>query len=210
VHAFCHAIPGTWHQMGVILSAAASLEWLADVLREQAAHLTAALGSELRGPSHVTFLPYLSGERTPHNDADARGMLFGLGHDSDRAAITQAVLEGVAFAFRDCQAALAAAGTTIGRATAVGGGSRSKLWLEIVATVLGIPIDVPADGDFGGAFGAARLGLMAATGADPRAVATRPPVATTIEPRADLRAPYESAYQRYRRLYPATRELMRR
>ena len=96
-----------------------------------------------------------------------RGAFTGLGHELDRAALTQAVLEGVAFAFRDSLEALEGAGTTLDRVTAIGGGSRSRYWLKAIATALGMPVDIPADGDFGAAFGAARLGLIAAEGADP-------------------------------------------
>lgn len=203
VHTFCHALPHTWHQMGVILSATDSLNWLARIAGKDAATLTAELGDALRAPSGVTFLPYLSGERTPHNDAAIRGAFVGLAHESGRAALTQAVLEGVAFAFRDSLEALKAAGTRLERVTAIGGGSRSRYWLKAIATALGIPVDVPADGDFGAAFGAARLGLIAATGADPRAVCAPPSTAATIEPDAALAGGFAAAYRRYRALYPA-------
>ncbi|MET3660459.1 xylulokinase [Aquamicrobium ahrensii] len=203
VHTFCHALPQTWHQMGVILSATDSLNWLADVTERKAGDLTAELGDDLRVPSGLTFLPYLSGERTPYNDAAVRGVFVGLAHESGRAALTQAVLEGVAFAFRDSLDALASAGTRLERVTAIGGGSRSLYWLKAIATALRIPVDVPADGDFGAAFGAARLGLIAATGADPRAVCTPPATSATIEPEAGLAQAYADACRRYRALYPA-------
>jgi xylulokinase len=207
VHAFCHAVPGAWHQMGVILSATGSLEWLATLLKTPAPKLTAALGKALAGPSPSLFLPYLSGERTPVADAQIRGLIMGLGHESDAKILTHAVLDGVAFAFRDSLEALKAAGTTVGRVTAVGGGTRSPLWLKIIATVLDLPVDVPADGDFGGAFGAARLGLIAATGADFLSVCTAPRIARTIEPEARARQAYEKAYARYVKIYPSIREI---
>lgn len=203
VHTFCHAIPQTWHQMGVILSATDGLNWLAGVTGAKPAELTGELGAELRAPSGVTFLPYLSGERTPHNDAAIRGALIGLSHQSDRASLTQAVLEGVAFALRDNLEALRAAGTELSAVMAVGGGSRSHLWLKTIATALGIPIEVPADGDFGAAFGAARLGLIAAESADPASVLTRPRIASIIEPDRALASAYGDAYARFRALYPA-------
>ncbi len=203
VHTFCHALPGTWHQMGVILSATDSLNWLEGVTGREAAELTAELGDSLKAPSGVTFLPYLSGERTPHNDASIRGAFVGLAHQSDRAVLTQAVLEGVAFALRDNLEALKEAGTTLGRVTAIGGGSRSRYWLKAIATALGIPVDIPADGDFGAAFGAARLGLIAAERADPISVCTAPATAQTIEPDTHLASAYADAYRRYRALYPA-------
>ncbi len=207
VHAFCHALPNTWHQMGVILSATDALNWHSSVTGKSAADLTGELGETLKAPSSVTFLPYLSGERTPHNDATIRGAFIGLGHESGRVVLTQAVLEGVAFAIRDNLEALRSAGTDIARVTAIGGGSRSRYWLASIATALGVPVDLPADGDFGAAFGAARLGLIAATGADPVAVCTPPRTAGTIEPVASLSDAYADAYKRYRAFYPAIKPL---
>ena len=207
VHAFCHAVPDTWHQMGVILSAAASLEWLAGLLRTPAPKLTAALGRTLDGPSSALFLPYLSGERTPVADAQIRGAVMGLGHETDARMLTHAVLDGVAFAFRDSLEALKAAGTTVERVMAVGGGSRSELWLRIIATALDVPVDVPAAGDFGGAFGAARLGLIAATGEDYTRICTPPKIAKTVKPELKAREAYEIAYDRYVQIYPAIREI---
>ncbi|APG92586.1 xylulokinase [Sinorhizobium americanum] len=206
VHAFCHALPNTWHQMGVILSATDALNWHSGITGKSAAELTGELGDTLKAPGSVSFLPYLSGERTPHNDAAIRGAFAGLGHESSRAALTQAVLEGVSFAIRDSLEALRAAGTTLDRVTAIGGGSRSRYWLRSIATALDLPVDLPADGDFGAAFGAARLGLIAATGADPVATCSAPATAETIAPDASLVGAYEDAYQRYRRLYPAIKE----
>ncbi|MGF6173604.1 xylulokinase [Ensifer sp. 4252] len=203
VHAFCHALPNTWHQMGVILSATDALNWYSGIAGCSAADLSAELGDTLKAPSGVTFLPYLSGERTPHNDAAIRGAFAGLGHESSRVALTQAVMEGVSFAIRDSLEALRAAGTTLSRVTAIGGGSRSRYWLKSIATALDLPVDLPDDGDFGAAFGAARLGLIAATGADPVATCHAPKTAETIAPDVGLVAAYEEAYQRYRRLYPA-------
>ncbi|WP_027682831.1 xylulokinase [Rhizobium leguminosarum] len=207
VHAFCHALPNTWHQMGVILSATDALNWHSGVTGRSAADLTGEVGETLKAPTGVTFLPYLSGERTPHNDAVIRGAFIGLEHESSRVVLTQAVLEGVAFAIRDNLEALRSAGTGISRVTAIGGGSRSRYWLASIATALGVPVDLPADGDFGAAFGAARLGLIAATGADPIAVCTPPVTAGTIEPVSALRGAYEDAYKRYRALYPAIKSL---
>ena len=207
VHAFCHALPNTWHQMGVILSATDALNWHSSVTGKSAADLTGELGESLKAPTGVTFLPYLSGERTPHNDAVIRGAFIGLGHESSRVVLTQAVLEGVSFAIRDNLEALRSAGTDISRVTAIGGGSRSRYWLASIATALGVPVDLPADGDFGAAFGAARLGLIAATGADPVAVCTPPITAGTIEPVAALSGAYEDAYKRYRATYPAIKSL---
>ncbi|WP_105428541.1 xylulokinase [Neorhizobium sp. T6_25] len=207
VHAFCHALPKTWHQMGVILSATDALNWYSNITGKTAADLTQELGDALKAPSSVTFLPYLSGERTPHNDAAIRGAFIGLEHESSRSVLTQAVLEGVTFAIRDNLEALKSAGTSISRVAAIGGGSRSRYWLQSIATSLGVPVDIPADGDFGAAFGAARLGLIAATGADPLSVCSAPKTDETIEPVAALSEAYDTAYARYRTLYPAIRSL---
>tara|TARA_R100001129_G_scaffold184634_1_gene170051 strand:- start:2625 stop:4079 length:1455 start_codon:yes stop_codon:yes gene_type:complete len=208
VHAFCHALPQTWHQMGVILSATDSLNWLAGITGKRPSELTSPLGTNVKAPGSVTFLPYLSGERTPHNDAQIRGAFAGLGHEADQNAMTRAVLEGVAFAFRDSLEALGQAGTKLDRVTATGGGSQSRYWLEVLATVLGMPVDLPADGDFGAAFGAARLGMIAAEKADPAQVCTAPSTAETIEPDTALTGAFEEAYGRYRALYPALKQAM--
>jgi xylulokinase len=209
VHAFCHALPKTWHQMGVILSAAASLEWLAGLTGASAADLANAVEGRADAPGPVVFLPYLSGERTPHNDAGARGSFVGLSPETDRVALAQAVMEGVAFAFADSLAALQQAGTVVEQATAVGGGSKSRAWLQILANTLNLPIEVPAEGDFGGAFGAARLGLIAAEGADPIAICRAPKIHHTVKPYAAAVDTYKSALGRYRALYPAIKQGLR-
>jgi len=206
VHTFCHAFPDTWHQMGVILSATDALNWFAGITGADAQTLTGEL-KELKGPSEVTFLPYLSGERTPHNDAQIRGSFIGLGHATDRAELTHAVLDGVAFALSDNLDALRSTGTDIDRVLAVGGGSKSSYWLEIIATLLDVPVDVPVGGDFGAALGAARLGMIAATGASSEEVCVAPEIAATIAPNKALQAPYEMARDRFKAAYPALREL---
>jgi len=208
VHAFCHALPQSWHQMGVILSATDSLNWLASLFQTTPDELVKAQGDKLEGPSSALFLPYLSGERTPHNDARARGAVLGIGHETDRRQFVQAVLEGVAFAFRDCLSALQTAGSDIERATAVGGGAASRLWLAILANVLDRPLDRPRDSELGAAYGAARLGMAAALGADPAAIMTPPALAETVKPVPELVGRYAESYTRYRALYPATRHIM--
>ena len=205
VHTFCHAVPATWHQMGVVLSAADSLGWYARLVGQTPAELTAGLGP-LQAPGRALFLPYLGGERTPHNDARVRGALIGLEHGTDTAAGTRAVLEGVTFALRDSLDALAATGTRIDSLIAVGGGSRSDYWLAAIATAFGIPVEVPQSGDFGAAFGAARLGLMAATGAGAE-IATAPAIARSIAPDPDLAPAFAAAQARYRQTYQAHKDL---
>ncbi len=196
VHTFCHALPNTWHQMGVILAATDALNWYAGLVGRDAAALTGELGA-LQAPSKTLFLPYLGGERTPLNNAVIRGAFLGLEHATDRAAGTRAVLEGVSFAFRDCRDALAATGTRLKHLLAVGGGSKSDYWLKAIATALDCQIQVPAAGDFGGAFGAARLALMAATGAGAE-IATLPPIARRIDPDRALSDAFDAGHARYR------------
>lgn len=203
VHTFCHALPNTWHQMGVILSATDALNWLSGITSTSVSDLTAELGDQLQTPGNLTFLPYLSGERTPHNDANIRGVFAGLGHESDRKAMTQAVLEGVTFAICDSLAALQKAGTELSRVTAVGGGSRSSVWLQMIATATGLTVGVPAEGDFGAAFGAARLGLIAAEQANPGEVCIPPRISKSITPDPNLASSFDDALIRYRALYPA-------
>jgi xylulokinase len=206
VHAFCHALGGRWHQMGVMLSAAASLTWLARILATPDSELLAPLGETIQRPSPVLFLPYLDGERTPHNNAAAAGAFVGLRGASGREDIVQAVLEGVAYAARDNLLALAGAGPPIRQVDLVGGGSRSALWAQIIADVLGIPVHRVEEGEFGAALGAARLGQLAATGAEPAVVCGRPRRLATFEPRACAIGAYDEAYTRWRRLYPALKE----
>ncbi|XDA96841.1 xylulokinase [Sulfitobacter sp. LCG007] len=205
VHTFCHALPDTWHQMGVILAATDALNWYGKLVGADAGALTEGLG-DLQEPTKTLFLPYLGGERTPHNDAAARGAFVGLGHATDRQAGARAVMEGVCFAVRDCHDALTGTGTRIDSLVAIGGGSRSAYWLEALATVLDMPLDIPEAGDFGAAFGAARLGQMAATGGGVD-LATRPPIARTVEPRRDLRDAFLSGHARYRAAYKALKEI---
>ena len=203
VHAFCHALPNVWHQMGVILSATDALNWWSGVAGADAQTLTGELDHTIDVPSGLVFLPYLSGERTPHNDAAIRGSFVGLDHAHDRRAMTQAVLEGVSFALRDSLEALRVAGTRIDRVMAVGGGTASRTWLDILANALNLPVDLPQDGDYGAAFGAARLGLIAAENVDPAAICTQPSIDQSFEPDPNLHDGFEAAYQRYRALYPA-------
>lgn len=203
VHTFCHAVPETWYQMGVILAATDSLNWLSTITGKKPKKLSAELGEAISGPSPLRFLPYLSGERTPHNDSAIRGAFTGLDIAQDRTDLTRAVMEGVGFALFDCLLALQATGARPERLLAIGGGSKSPFWLETLATTFGLPLDLPAQGDYGAALGAARLAMVAVTGATPAEVMTPPPIARTIEPRADLTDAYREAHKGYRALYPA-------
>lgn len=206
VHAFCHALPGLWHQMGVTLSAAASLAWWARVSGCDEATLLQELGTPAV-PGSVLFFPYLSGERTPHNDGAVRGAFVGLGHETSRAGLTQAVLEGVAFSLRDCLDSLTASGTRFTTADVIGGGGRSRAWVALLASVLELPLHRVAESEHGGAFGAARLARLAVSGEEASAVCTPPPRLETVEPDRTLAAAYGERLARWRALYPALKNV---
>lgn len=210
VHTFCHCLPDRWHQMGVILSATDSLNWFASITGLRPDALINELGDTPSGPGQLQFLPYLSGERTPHNDAHIRGAINNISHNSDRASITRGILEGVAFAFKDSAEALKSTGTRLERLWAVGGGAKSHYWLQLISNVLNVEIDVAKDGDFGAAFGAARLGMIARESADPESVCSFPEIAKTITPQSAFHDDYHSAYQKYRALYPPLKHLSSR
>ncbi|MFL6836803.1 MAG: FGGY-family carbohydrate kinase, partial [Bradyrhizobium sp.] len=201
VHTFCHAIPAMWIQAGAILSAASCLAWIARLFGAAEAEMLAPLGSRPRAPSPVSFLPYLAGERTPHDDPVVRGMLDGLSHGTDRDTIVQAVLEGVAFALADCRDVLARAGIAVAEADVIGGGSRSRFWLSVLANVLNVPIHRFVEGETGAAFGAARLGRLAVTAEAVEAVCTRPPRLETFEPDRALVDAYAERLPAWRELY---------
>ena len=205
LHTFCHAVPGTWYQMGVMLSATDSLNWLSGITGARPADLTAPLGETLRAPGPVRFLPYLSGERTPHNDAVIRGAFTGLGSGTTRDDMTRAVLEGVAFGLRDSHQALKETGARLDRMMAIGGGARSRYWLRVIATTLDVTLTLPADGEFGAALGAARLGMVAVGTGSMAQVMTAPDMVEEIAPDATLRDDFEAAYHAFRAAYPAIR-----
>ena len=205
LHSFCHAVPGRWYQMGVMLSCTDSLNWLARITGQRPADLTAGLAEMPPPPGKPRFLPYLSGERTPHNDAEIRGAFTGLGTETTRDDMTRAVLEGVSFGLKDSAEALRATGADLPHLFAIGGGTRSRSWLRLLATVLDLPLHLPAEGEFGAALGAARLGRMAATGEAPEVVLTPPATAEVVDPVAALVPAYAEAYARFRAAYPGLR-----
>jgi xylulokinase len=202
VHAFCHCLPRTWHQMSVILSAASCLAWVSRLVgaRDEAS-LLAEVEAANRPCEDLIFLPYLSGERTPHNDPRALGTFVGLDHDTDRATLARAVLEGVAFAFADAQEALVGSGTPIDSVSVIGGGARSPLWIQILASVLDRPLAYREGAEVGPAQGAARLGRLAATGEAPEVFCQPPPLAFEAAPDPGLRDHYGERLTRFRDLY---------
>jgi xylulokinase len=203
VHSFCHAVPGRWFQMAAMLNGASCLAWAAGLLKADIGELLRETEAAYRAPSNLLFLPYLAGERTPHNDPYARGVFFGLSPESRQTDLAQAVLEGVAFSFADAKQCLAQAGTQLTHAGMIGGGSRSTFWTKIFASVLDVPLMRYEGSDKGPAFGAARLARLASTGEAPEAVCTAPAVIETIEPDPRLVELYAPRIEAFRSLYRA-------
>ena len=206
LHTFCHAVPGAWHAMGVMLSAAGSLQWFRDTLAPEASfdELIAEADLWKAGADGLFFLPYLAGERTPHADPQARGAFVGLSAHHDRGALVRAVLEGVCFGLRDSRELLRELGIDASSARISGGGSRGDVWLGIVASVLGIPLETTAT-DEGSAYGAALLGGVAGGvfGDVREAAATCVRVERATEPDVAAVVQYDRLYERFRELYPA-------
>ena len=205
-HAFCHAVPGTWHQMSVMLSAASALQWVTDLLGASSAGDVATRAASLTLAQRRTaplFLPYLSGERTPHNDADVRGSFHGLSMDTDAAALGYSVIEGVTFGLQDGLAALQAAGSRVQQLSLVGGGARSRFWAQQLASALNLDIVTHGSSAMGGALGAARLAWLA-TGATVEEVCLSPDVDAIYHPDADEQALLKVRYQTFRSLYRRT------
>jgi xylulokinase len=210
LHAFCHAVPGRWHGMSVILSAAAALSWIADIVGEpDIGTLLARVESWAAVPAHrenaPVFLPYLSGERTPHNDPEANGVFAGLRAGHGQEALVYAVLEGVAFALADGNDVLKAAGAPLTSCFLVGGGARSRFWGQMLADVLGVKLQLPQGAETGAALGAARLGMLAAGAGDEASVCFAPPVQASFTPDAMAGSACAPRLARYRALYPAER-----
>ncbi|MEO8021804.1 xylulokinase [Polaromonas sp.] len=202
-HAFCHALPNRWHQMSVMLSAASSLQWATRLLGAPSEGALATRASALTLAERAAapiFLPYLDGERTPHNDADIRGSFHGLSFTTDAARLAYAVMEGVTFGLRDGLAALTAAGSSVQRLSLVGGGARSAMWAQQLASGLDIEILTHSDSVVGGALGAARLAWLS-TGAAPQSVCKPPAVEVTYAPDPDEQGMLSSRYARFRALY---------
>ncbi|TCV95136.1 xylulokinase [Biostraticola tofi] len=202
VHAFCHALPDRWHQMSVMLTAASALRWLCGLTGTDEATLLAevaalSLTEQQRTP---IFLPYLSGERTPHNDPIASGAFLGMNHTTDRAALGYAVLEGVAFGLVDGLAVMKRAGSRIEQFSLVGGGARSAWWAQLIADALDVPVVTHRDGTAGGALGAARLGWLAAGGNESE-VCRKPPIQQCFNAGSERHEALQSRLQRFRLYY---------
>ena len=202
IHTFCHALPDTWHEMAVILSAAGSLTWVSQITAaDSEATLIKAIEARQPSPSDVMFLPYLSGERTPHNDPLAKGVFSGLTAETDRADIGYAVLEGVAFAFRDCYSELEKAGANVDQINVIGGGSQSRFWGQLIADVLQRPLIYRQDAAVGPSLGAARLAQLGTEGATVVDVCRESAIDFTVHPTSERRDKLEARYAEFRALY---------
>ena len=202
-HAFCHAVPQRWHQMSVMLSAASCLHWAARLLgaaTESELEIKAATLTLSERANAPLFLPYLSGERTPHNSAKVRGSFHGLSHDTDAANLAYAVIEGVTFGLNDGLAALRVAGCEVRQLSLVGGGAKSAMWAQQLASCLGVHIVTHSGSAAGGALGAARLGWLA-DGGDMTTVCVAPDVDQTYAPQPEEAQLLAPRYERFRRLY---------
>ncbi|MBB3329515.1 xylulokinase [Halomonas campaniensis] len=200
LHAFAHALPGRWFQMAALLNGASALSWVAGLM---GVSIEGALArAEARGdaPESLLFLPYLNGERTPHDDPAARGVLFGLTPASDVGEVTRAVLSGVGYSLREAMEVIESAGTPVARLAAIGGGTRSDLWLQLLADILERPLVRYRDSETGPAFGAARLARLAVTGESPEAVCRVPEIDRVFTPSEPL-GRHAASYARFLRLY---------
>jgi xylulokinase len=202
IHAFCHCLPNEWHFMSVHLSAASCLSWLAGTLQVENPH-ELLVEAEKTHPSDsaVIFLPYLSGERTPHANPHAKGVFFGMTHATTRADLTRAVLEGVAFAFADGQDAMLNAGVKIADVSVVGGGAKSLYWGKILATALNRPLHYRANREVGSALGAGLLAWLAANNIEAKNAFAMPPIEITITPDPELTESFIVKQAVFRNLY---------
>lgn len=204
VHTFCHGLPNRWFQMAALLNGAGALAWAAGLLGEtDIGRLMAQTEAAFAGPSPILFLPYLSGERTPHNNPHAKGVLFGLTPASSREQVIQAVLEGVALSLADAQSHVEATGALPPKISVNGGGSKSRLWMKILASALNKTVLLAEGAEAGPAFGAARLARLAATEEAPAEVCGKPPVAAEIPPDPALAQAYAERLTKFRNLYKA-------
>ncbi|SDR43098.1 xylulokinase [Rhizobiales bacterium GAS113] len=204
IHAFCHAVPERWFQMAALLNGASCAGWIASILgSSDIGALMAQVEGAFRGPGDLLFLPYLQGERTPHNDPKAKGVFFGMHLQTKATDLVLAVLEGVAFSVADAQAALNAAGADPQLPSVIGGGARNLFWMKILASVLDKPLALHQAGEKGPAFGAARLARLAHTGEPVPEICRAPPIERIVEPDPGLVAGYAERLPRFRSLYAA-------
>lgn len=199
-HTYAHTFPGLWFQMAAMLNGARPMAWLATLLDRPIAEL---LAEAENAPSGPIFLPYLTGERTPHGDTDIRAGFWGLSEETTQGTLMRAVVEAIAFTFADAQAALAPSGALPDQILAIGGGTRSKFLLQMISDAMGVRVGRSDAAEVGPALGAARLAQMALTGRPAGEIATKPVVARWFTPNAEATAAMAPRLAAYRALYPA-------
>ena len=208
VHTFCHALPNLWHQMSVMLSAASAIDFAARLTGfAQPADLYAAAEDANTPSKGAYFLPYLSGERTPHNNPNAKGGFFGLTHEDNQVSLAQAALEGVAFGLADGLDALRSAGAAPKALSVIGGGARSLYWGKILASSFNLPLHYRGGAAVGPAYGAARLARLCVSGESPADICSPPDIDQTVEPDAELAEQYAERRETFKSLYNATKTL---
>ncbi|WP_166422214.1 xylulokinase [Paraglaciecola sp. 20A4] len=214
VHSFCHALPDTWHLMSVMLSAASCLQWYSekvakcDVIDLLTSLEQAKIKNNIDYQHCPLFLPYLSGERTPHNNPNASGAFFGLTHSTDQISLTHSVLEGVTFGLADGVDALHASGVKVDEITLIGGGAKSAYWRQLIADVLQRPVTYRQGGDVGPGLGAARLAQLAV---DPNAtlesICPQPLLDSVYQPNTERAEVYAKRREKFAALYQVTRDI---
>ncbi|ENM4022211.1 xylulokinase [Vibrio cholerae] len=209
LHSFCHALPNCWHTMSVILSAASCLKWVASLTGfEDVGEMIKEVEQNADETSSVIFLPYLSGERTPHNNPDAKGVFFGMTHSTTKLELAQAVLEGVGFAFADGFDALHVTKMIPDEVSLIGGGARSEYWRQMLADIVGLPLTYRKGGDVGPALGAARLAALAVEeNADIEKICPVPELVQLHQPNSDKQAYYNAKRETFQSLYARISDL---
>jgi xylulokinase len=213
LHSMCHALPNRWHGMAVTLTAASALSWIAEIMnREKAigelvAEVETFAADENNRKHAPIFIPYLTGERTPHNDPEASAMFVGLRAGHTQPALAYAAMEGVAFCFADDLDVMNDAGANLDECILVGGGTRSAFWGQMFADCLGVPLDLPDGAELGAALGAARLGMLAAGAGNEKSICTKPNIAHRFTPRPEIKVLLAPRLQKFRALYKAERTL---
>ncbi|HEK3220629.1 TPA: xylulokinase [Proteus mirabilis] len=203
VHSFCHALPQTWHLMSVILSAASCLDWVCQLTGiSDVGAMFKEIEQHAHSDSSLLFLPYLSGERTPYNNADAKGVFWGVTHQHQRADLCRAVLEGVSFALRQGIEVADKAGQHADNITLIGGGARSEYWRQLLADITGKTLDYRQGGDVGPALGAARLAQLAINPAHlSQIILSQPKLETRHVPNLEKHKAYQDKYNAFKKLY---------
>lgn len=203
VHSFCHALPNTWHLMSVMLSAASCLDWVCQLTGiENVGAMFKEVEHATFADSPLLFLPYLSGERTPYNNPNAKGVFWGLTHEHQRADLCQAVLEGVSFALRQGIEVAENTGQLTDNITLIGGGARSEYWRQLLADITGKTLDYRQGGDVGPALGAARLAQLAVNPAhSSHVILSQPKLEKRHIPNLEKHKTYDKKYHAFKKLY---------